>query len=62
MLQGAVRLQQSCRKCFTKDMENDSDASEVKMKDICKTNNVNEVDEKEIQSNVEMEVEKMVIL
>ena len=38
--------------CFTKD--NDSDASKVKMKDICKTN-VNEVDEKEIQSNVEME-------
>ena len=40
--------------CFTKDMENGSDASEVKMKDICKTN-VNEVDEKEIESNVEME-------
>ena len=40
--------------CFTKDMENDSDASKVKMKDIWKTN-VNEVDEKEIESNVEME-------
>ena len=40
--------------CFTKDMENDTDASEVKMKDICKTN-VNEVDEKVIESNVEIE-------
>ena len=42
--------------CFTKDMENDSDAGKVKMKDICKTNE-NEVDEKEIESNVEMESE-----
>ena len=40
--------------CFTKDMENYSDAGEVKMKDICKTNE-NEVDKKEIESNVEME-------
>ena len=30
--------------CLTMDMENDLDASEVKMKDICKTN-VNEVNE-----------------
>ena len=35
-------------------MENDSDAGKVKMKDICKTKE-NEVDEKEIKSNVEME-------
>ena len=54
MLQGAVGLQQSYRKSVTKDMEKDSDADKIKMKDICKTKE-NEVDEKEIESNVEME-------